>query len=147
MAEKLPDEEALNRRYGRLNHEWWDGQLPPVLVRWSARMRALAGKYWRGGRGWEVVLSLPYHRRFPEEVEGTLLHEMVHVWIHRQGKRRRGAVHGPEFRAEAARVGAPLHCRSYPDMHRPYRYEWECSHCGRRSKSRIRGNWACRPCC
>jgi ribosomal protein L37AE/L43A len=75
------------------------------------------------------------------------LHEMVHVWLSKNGKRRRGVMHGLAFRVEALRVGAPLYCRSYEGMHRPYKYEWECPRCGMRIRTRIRRDWACKSCC
>jgi predicted SprT family Zn-dependent metalloprotease len=110
-------------------------------------MHALAGKYWRAKQGWEIVLSRPYHRRYLNEIEGTLKHEMVHVWMHQQGRRQHGVMHGPVFKKEAKRVGAPLYCHGYREMHRPYRYQWECPNCQRRTRSRIRRDWACRACC
>jgi len=144
---RLPDDQALNRLYERLNQRRWAGQLPKIPVRWSRRMHAIAGKYWRAKQGWEIVLSLPYHERFPQEVENILKHEMIHVWLHQRGIWKRGVAHGREFQREAERVGAPLYCQSYEGMHRPYQYEWECPTCRRRSRSRIRRVWACAPCC
>lgn len=122
----MPELGELHALDDRLNHQWWGGRLPKTPVRWSKRMHATAGKYWRAMSGWEIVLSIPYHAHYPNEVQGTLLHEMIHVWIRNRGKRRYGVMHGPEFRAEAKRIGAPLHCRSYEGMHRPYQYEREC---------------------
>jgi predicted SprT family Zn-dependent metalloprotease len=144
---RLPDETALNRLYDGLNARWWGQQLPKVPVRWSPRMHALAGKYWQSREELEIVLSLPYHSHYPAEVDGTLKHEMVHVWMHKKGMRKHQVMHGSAFKAEADRVGAPLYCQSYPGIRRPYRYEWECPQCHRRSCSRRRGDWACRFCC
>ena len=138
LSAEAPNEGELNKLYDRLNWQWWGGGLPKVPVRWSDRMHAVAGKYWVSNQGSGIVLSLAYHTRHPEEVLGTLLHEMIHAWMHEKGTLRPGAIHGPIFKTEADRVGAPLDCRRYSGMHRPYRYEWECPCCKRRSRSRIR---------
>jgi len=137
----------LNSLYARINRRWWNEVLPEIPVRWSTQMHAAAGKYWHSSAGWEIVLSVPYHQEFPDEIEDTLKHEMIHFALHLRGGLRRGLSHGEEFRAEAERVGASVHCKSYAGLHRPYRYEWECPNCTRRSRSRIRRIWACRPCC
>lgn len=143
------DRDHLHDLYDRLNARWWDGRLPSIPLRWSRRMHAAAGKYWRSRvRGWEIVLSVPYHEHFPDEVTDTLKHEMVHVWQHVNGfLKPGGAHHGREFQREAERVGAPRHCRTYPGLRRPLKYEWACPNCGRRARSRVRWVRACRPCC
>lgn len=143
----LPDDKALNHLCDHLNRRWWGGQLPKIPVRWSRRMHAIAGKYWRSKRGWEIVLSLLYHQRYPKELEGILKHEMIHVWLHKKGMWQRRVAHGAEFQREAKRVGAPLYCKSYDGIHRPYKYAWECPQCRRRSLSRVQRVWACGPCC
>jgi len=143
------DANHVRQLYDHLNRHWWDGELPERPVRWSRRMHASAGKYWHSRvRGWEVVLSDLYHCHFPDEILLTLKHEMVHVWQHVNGLLRPGeAHHGPEFRREAERVGAPRYCKRHPGMHRPLKHEWACPACGRRHWTRIRGTWACRACC
>src|SRR4030067_2053068 len=103
----LPAESALRAPYDRLNQLWCKGQLPKIHVRWSRRMHAIAGKYWKSKRGWEIVLSLPYQTRYPSEVESILKHEMIHVWQHQKGAWQRGVAHGAEFQREARRIGAP----------------------------------------
>lgn len=148
MDHKLPSEQELNELYDLLNQRYWEDKLPKVPVRWSERMHALAGQYWRSKkRGWEIVLSVPYHTHFPEEVEDTLKHEMIHVWMHKTGKRKYGVMHGLEFEAEAKRIGASRYARYYEGMHRPYKYEWECPNCHRRSRTRIWVDLACGSCC
>ncbi|MBI1729766.1 SprT-like domain-containing protein [Candidatus Acetothermia bacterium] len=139
--------ENLHRLYLQLNATWWRGKLPPPQVRWSERMHAAAGKFSISRKRWEIVLSAPYHRRFPDEIEDTLKHEMIHLHLYQKGKLRHGLIHGAEFQDEAARVGASLHCKHHEGMHRPLRYEWECPSCATRSRSRIRRDWACKRCC
>lgn len=141
---EMPD---LQNLYTKLNRRWWRGRLPLISLRWSRRMHAIAGKYWSSSSKREIVLSVPYHQKFPEEIEDTLKHEMIHLYLHLTGGLRRGLSHGEEFRAEAARVGASIHCKTYEGTHRPYRYIWECPNCTRRSRSRVRRVWACKPCC
>lgn len=137
----------LDSLFDELNEVYWNGRLPKVPCRWSTRMRAIAGKFWGSRKGPEIVLSVPYHEHYPDQVCDTMKHEMVHVYVHQHGMRKRGSMHGPEFRAEAQRVGAPIHCQSYDGMHRSYKYEWACPNCGRKSKSRVKRTWGCRPCC
>ena len=137
----------LENLFTILNTKWWGGKLPSVSVRWSTRMHTAAGKFCASRRTAEIVLSTSYHRRFPDEIEDTLKHEMIHLALYLKGKMRRGQIHGSEFQAEAARVGAAIHCKYHEGMHRPMRYEWECPSCAARSHSRIRRDWACKSCC
>ena len=77
--------------------------LPPpeaVRVEWSSRVTASAGICYSKQR--VIRLSTHYHARFPDEVEATLLHEMIHLIV---------PGHGAEFyrwmeqiRAQGGRV-------------------------------------------
>jgi len=137
----------LNELYDQLNDRWWKGKLAKVPSRWSTRMHAIAGKFWSSKQGPEIVLSVKYHSYFPGQIEDTLKHEMVHVYIHQHGLRKYGQMHGRAFIEEAKRVGAPIHCSIYPEIRKPFKYEWACPNCGRTSKSRVKRTWACKPCC
>ena len=142
------DDDALAVLFDDLNCTYWDGRLPSVRLRWSKRLHASAGLYSPSRR--EIVVSTRYYEHYPEDLEAVLKHEMVHVWLH--GQRLRGRLvgekpHGPAFRSEAVRVGAPLRMKSYPGRHRAFKYEWECPACGRKVKSRKWITSACRSCC
>lgn len=72
--------------------------LPPpeaVRIEWSNRATASAGICYSKQR--LIRLSTHYHARFPEEVEATLLHEMIHLLV---------PGHGPEFYRWMERIRA-----------------------------------------
>lgn len=63
-----------------------------VCVFWTERLRNAAGRteYKSGFSFYEyydftIKMSSPYHRKFPDEVMPTLLHEMVHVFLPAEG--------------------------------------------------------------
>ena len=96
----------LELRHRELNHLHFGGALGPIPFRISGRMRTRLGELsvdCRTGRPLEIALSRRHIQRHPwDEVEHTLLHEMVHQW---QAERGLPIDHGPTFRAEARRVG------------------------------------------
>lgn len=96
----------LETRHRELNHLHFAGMLGPIPFRISGRMRTRLGELSvdrRTGRPLEIALSRRHVERHPwDEVEHTLLHEMVHQW---QAERGLPVDHGPTFREEARRVG------------------------------------------
>lgn len=93
----------LEKMYISLNEEMFKGKLPNnVKVLWSARMTSNAAvcKYkvdYTSGIAVrtpvEIRVSKPYHKRFPQELKETLVHEMIHVKYPYDG-------HGEEFNRE-----------------------------------------------
>jgi predicted SprT family Zn-dependent metalloprotease len=132
IPERLRRFEALERLlamdpqdlYDTLNRRHFGGRLPRSTVRWSPRLK-VAGQIARSNR--VILLGLEYHCHYPGDVVSTLKHEMVHLlhWNHDEA-----------FRRECARIRAPLHCRTYPGMFRPFRYVYECPSCGLRHRVR-----------
>lgn len=116
---ELPEEAELQRRFARFNVELFSSKLPEATIRWSRRMR-IAGTCERQRS--LITLSRVYHERFPEDVDDTLKHEMIHL---------RYAGHGPAFKREAKRVGASIHCRSYEGIHPRARLLYVCPTCWR----------------
>lgn len=98
--EQAPDLYAL---YSRLRDAFFrkpDGSYyvpgpEHVTLEWSSRMTAAAGRCYPAAR--IIRLSVPYHRKFPQEVPDTLLHEMIHLIVPN---------HGPEFRRWTERIQA-----------------------------------------
>jgi hypothetical protein len=96
----------LDRLFGQFNRTHFGGLLPRVSIRISGRMRTQLGQLCMDpdtGLPYEITIS----RRHVElhdwdEVAHTLLHEMVHLWQHRNG---REVDHGPLFRVKAEEVG------------------------------------------
>lgn len=99
--------------------------LPPFAVRISARLTRSAGTYRPPG-------TITISRHFLEEhgLEATLpilRHEIAHHVV-RWTARGRVRPHGPEFRAVAARLGAPLHAPAFRAPRLVYGYR--CPACG-----------------
>lgn len=113
----LPAERELARRFDAFNRRYFNGTLPPTTVRWSSRMR-IAGTCDSQHR--LIALSVMYHVHFPEDIDDTLKHEMIHLKYHS---------HGTIFRREAERVGATLHCKEYPGLHPHARFVYICPNC------------------
>lgn len=96
-------EQALRDLYAALRLKYFLGPageplLPPpeaVRVEWSDRATASAGLCYPQQR--IIRLSTHYHARFPQDVEATLLHEMIHLIV---------PGHGPEFYRWMERIRA-----------------------------------------
>lgn len=146
-AAKLPSSSELLRRYDRFSRLYFDNKLPPaseVTVEWSTRLISSAGLCRPRER--LIRLSVPYHVKFPNEVDSTLLHEMIHLLVPN---------HGPEFVAWMAhirRLGGDIKRYSL-ERATPVKYRWRytCVGCGisRRNVRRypLGGkNYRCRRC-
>lgn len=89
-------EEALKTMYARCRDQYFcmpDGSNPlpepsEVTVEWTTRATASAGLCYPKRR--LIRLSVHYHVRHPQDVEATLLHEMIHLIV---------PGHGPGFHA------------------------------------------------
>lgn len=127
----LPSVVSLYARYRRFASEYFDGRVPPaedVRIEWSTRMTSSAGLCRPRSR--TIRLSVHYHTKFPEEVNATLLHEMIHLLVPN---------HGPAFyawmdtiRRRGGRVSRYAKERATP---RQYRWVYVCRHCGMRKKT------------
>lgn len=122
----LPDEDELQRMFSRINFQYFSGRLPEVKIEWSNRLR-MAGKYLINDR--IIRLGRRYHEHFPQEVEDTLKHEMIHILY---------PDHGRLFRAEAVRIGASRYARDYPGARMSYKYIYACPACGQKYYRRKR---------
>lgn len=103
--------DRLTAEHGRLNAERFGGELKPLKVRVSRRMRSRLGHYaLAASHGTaEIVISRRHVRRHGwDEVLDTLLHEMVHQWQEEQGL---PVDHRAGFRAKARQVGAVARAR------------------------------------
>ncbi len=104
----------LERAHERLNAAHFGGSLGSLPIRLSGRMRTRLGELsvdLPSGRPLEIAISRRHIARHGwEEVEHTLLHEMVHQWQAESGLR---VDHGAGFRRKAIEVGV------LPAAHRP----------------------------
>jgi hypothetical protein len=106
---RAEDAELVRELYewhARYNAQHFGGQLRPVAVRISRRMRTRLGHYTAAaptGEPAEIAIGLAHLRRHGwDEVLHTLLHEMVHQW---QDETGHPIDHGATFRAKARDVG------------------------------------------
>jgi len=114
---RLVEDRELRRLYDKLNQQYFGGKLPPAQIEWSTRMR-IAGSC-RPDKP-EIRLSVSYHTYYPEEIESTLLHEMLHILFPK---------HDRNFRRAAENLGVSIHCREYPGIHSRSKYVYMCPHC------------------
>lgn len=128
----------LKDLYIELNERYFDNQLPTdIKVEWSNRMTASAGLCYhkrtpKGNEPIRVALSVPYHKRFINEIVDTLAHEMVHVLHPNDG-------HGSKFKAECNRINNNfgLNLTQYAtDRATPkqYKYLYSCQECDKTYK-------------
>lgn len=103
--EDAPAEARLTAAHTALNAERFGGQLQPVSIRVSRRLKSRLGYYRVATREEpaEIVISRRHLRRHGwAEAIATLVHEMVHQWQDESG----GPVdHGRAFRRKAREVG------------------------------------------
>lgn len=128
---ELPSEAALYRLYEECRERYFrDGGaclLPPagrVRIEWSNRLTSSAGVCYPKER--IIRLSTFYHRAHPEEVESTLLHEMIHLLV---------PGHGPRFNEWVARIRSmggrvARYARSRATAYEPPRWCYRCRRCG-----------------
>ena len=115
----LPSISELYKSYERINWQYFDGNLPSVRIEYSTRMSS-AGSYTPADR--LIRMGRRYHQLFPEEIEDTLKHEMIHIL---------NPSHNVAFKAEAKRIGASLRAKSHPTLQRTPRYLYFCDSCKR----------------
>lgn len=98
--------ERLTATHAQFNAHFFGGELRPLDVRISRRMRSRLGHYsaaTRAGDPPEIAISRRHVRRHGwDEALRTLLHEMVHQW---QDEKGLVIDHGRMFRAKAREVG------------------------------------------
>lgn len=96
----------LEEMHGRLNAEYFGGVLGPIRFRLSGRMQTRLGELTidrKSGKPTEIALSRRHLRAHGwNELEHTVLHEMVHQWQAESGLE---VDHGPGFRRKARSVG------------------------------------------
>lgn len=105
-----PEDRVLMRKlsalHRTLNDRFFGGQLSSIRVRVSRRMKRRLGELTlcgTTGEPLELTVGLNHvHRDGWEEVEHTLLHEMIHQW---QAENALPVDHGAIFRRKAKQVG------------------------------------------
>ncbi len=134
-SDQLPTVAELYRLFDEFNLMYFQGHLPRVRIAYSERM-ASAGSYTPDLK--LIKIGRKYHKLFPEDLNDTLKHEMIHI-IHLH--------HGAAFKAEAARIGATLKARSHPELRKTPKYLYTCPSCGKEYPRQKRLRMAsCGPC-
>lgn len=137
----VPPVHLLEALFRDLNRRHFEGRLKPPRLELSRKLWTSAGL--ADYRRWAIRISMPYHERhgWDGELEATLLHEMLHLWLKQQG---RPPGHTAEFKALAGRLGCPRYAKGMPER-RQLRYR--CGRCGVEAVYKRRVRLACRACC
>jgi len=114
---KLPSVGELYLLFDQLNHKYFGGSLPRVEIKYSGRM-LIAGSYTPKLR--VIKMGKKYHLIFPDEIEDTLKHEMIHILYPK---------HDAKFKAVAAGIGASVKATYHPDLRAPHKYLYICPSC------------------
>jgi predicted SprT family Zn-dependent metalloprotease len=126
----LPSQADLQLLFARLNYQHFDGDVPGCPIAYNERFSNSAGRTNYGTRPATIELSPKHFRKYPDALEETLLHEMIHVWCFA----RFGEMgHGARFRRKLRECGMQS---IYHDLGtvRPLResnkrYVLRCEHC------------------
>lgn len=106
--------DAFERLFAYFNAKLWGGKLPACMLNFSRKAKTygfFAPERWEertkgGATRHEISLNpstLKYRK--PVDVASTLVHEMVHLWQHENGKPSRAGYHNEEWAREMERVG------------------------------------------
>ena len=104
------DTKRLEDAYGVFNREYFNGELPMVMITIQSSLKAYGHcttkKIWASGsdRYYELNLSAEYLSRPIENVMATLVHEMVHIYCMETGIKdtsNNGRYHNKRFKTEA----------------------------------------------
>lgn len=112
--------------FARFNAEHFDGVLRAYRIEYNKRLRTVTGRI--SYRPALIELSLPLMARHPGHLRETLLHEMVHAWLHAIGL---PSGHGRDFKAKMRAVGLTSIYHALPVSRRRSRrrYLLECPRC------------------
>lgn len=121
-----------------------------ICVMWTERLRTAAGTTEYKSQhsfydyyNFKIKLSSPYHRKFPDEVMPTLLHEMVHVFLPAEG-------HSKIFTHEIERLSKETgyNVTRYSREVSVANWYLYCPYCGKIYKraNKPRGRYSCGEC-
>ena len=98
----LPDESTLQLLFAELNNLYFDGEIPACRIRYNARFINSVGRTVYGSKPILIELSPKHFSGAPEALRETLLHEMIHAWLHSRGE---DAGHTPAFKKKMRECG------------------------------------------
>ncbi len=79
----LPDVAELQVLFAQLNYTHFDGEIPTYRIAYNARFSNVAGRITY--KPPTIELSPKHLHGKPDELRSTLLHEMIHAWLHARG--------------------------------------------------------------
>ena len=126
----LPSEPDLQLLFARLNYQYFNGEVPDCRIAYNARFSNTAGRISYDVRPLVIELSPKHFGEYPQALEETLLHEMVHAWCF---ARFRDTGHGPRFKKKLRECGITSiyhdlgNVRPLAESHK--RYIFRCEHC------------------
>ncbi|HLW38221.1 MAG TPA: SprT family zinc-dependent metalloprotease [Candidatus Eremiobacteraceae bacterium] len=122
----MPSESDVQLLFARLNLIHFGGEVPAYRIAYNPRLVSVAGRITY--RPPLIELSRQLLSVHPEHVEQTLLHEMVHAWLH---ARRLPSGHGRHFKRKMREVGLSTIYHSLPVQSRRSgrRYALSCPRC------------------
>ncbi len=124
----LPDVASLQLLFAQLNNQYFDGEIAPYRIAYNARFSNVAGRITY--RPPLIELSPKHLDDKPDELRDTLLHEMIHAWLH--GKKMNPG-HTPAFKAKMRQLGlrSIYHDlgKAAPRTESPKRYILRCEKC------------------
>jgi predicted SprT family Zn-dependent metalloprotease len=138
-------EKSKYRKIGQLfddvNSEYFEGRIKQPTFKLNRRMR-------NAGRvdlsAWQMDISISYHDKYgwDGELRNTIKHEMIHLYLKQIGK---PTGHNKHFREMMGEIECTIH--SKPNK-RPYKYVFECPHCGKEYRTRkwIGKRYSCGKC-
>lgn len=133
MVEIIGNDMELKRMYKEFNESYFNNELPKYVdVEWSSRLTSNAGIHKKKinyvtNEVEEIIrLSTHYHKKNPQDIIDTLVHEMVHVKYPRDK-------HGSKFINEMKRLNREygLNIRVYSSERALVKYKYICKECGK----------------
>lgn len=97
---ELPSAADIQLLFAHLNARHFGGVLRSHRILFNRRLTSVAGRI--AYRARIIELSEPLLRQHPNHLEATLLHEMVHAWLHEHGLPNG---HGALFKRKMREVG------------------------------------------
>lgn len=82
----IPDESTLQLLFAELNNLYFNGEIPACRIAYNARFSNSAGRITYSSRPMVIELSPKHFVEKPEALRETLLHEMIHAWLHARGQ-------------------------------------------------------------
>ena len=126
IHDPLPVESDLQLLFAQLNFIHFAGEIPAYRIAYNQRLTSVAGRITY--RPPLIELSTRLLGAHPGTLPQTLLHEMVHAWLH---ARRMPSGHGDHFKRKMREVGLSsiYHSLPVPRRRSRARYALSCPRC------------------